>query len=196
MPNSVVVRAHFFGCANRPSATRTYVAACCLHESASLSRKLVLAARKICNWVQRQVIRKEKVMFRRIKRSVTLAGLSAGLMYFFDPDLGRRRRSWLSDQFQHLDAKFRRAIDVLGRDLQNRLHGMTGGGSAGSGEARSSRKGQASPAAGSNAPQGASDRRTVGSYGSDGGAMPDDQLVDEASEESFPASDAPSFTRR
>jgi hypothetical protein len=277
-------------------------------------------------------------------------------MYMFDPDLGRRRRSLLRDQFHHTVNRSGRAIDVLGRDLQNRLYGMvcelqqmfrghdtsddvvlarvrttlgrytshpraiethvrdgrvilrgpiladevddlvsamkavhgvrhvenkldvhqsaenvsalqggtcapgesidwmqqnwspttrfiagalggvamlnclakrtlpaiavgTGGfllllrafsnqdllgafeeggvrtGRARTSAAKSSRQREEVPA-GSNAPHGASDRRTIGTFGSDERAMPDDQLVDEASEESFPASDAPSFSRR
>src|SRR3954469_7909700 len=62
-------------------------------------------------------------MFNRIKRSVTLAGLSASTMYLFDPDLGRRRRSLLRDQFHHAVNSFSRGIDVVARDLQNRLYG-------------------------------------------------------------------------
>src|SRR6476659_2185156 len=62
-------------------------------------------------------------MFNRIKRSVKLAGLSAGAMYLFDPDLGRQRRSLLRDQFHHAVNRLGRAIDVLGRDLENRLYG-------------------------------------------------------------------------
>jgi hypothetical protein len=294
-------------------------------------------------------------MFNRIKKSVTLAGLSAGIIYLFDPDLGNRRRSLLRDHFQHVVNRFGDAIDVFGRDLQNPLYGMicdlqqlvtvpdksddvvlarvratlgrytshsraietevrdgrvmlsgpiladevdqlvwavkavrgvrhvenkldvrqskknvsalqggirapgerggwmqqnwspttqfvtatlggaamlyclakrtlpamiagTGGfllfvrvvsnqdlqkafeggagtSRAGTGATKSSRQQQEVPA-GSNAPQGTSDRRTIGSYVGDGGAMPDDQLIDEALEESFPASDPPSFTRR
>src|SRR3954471_7507761 len=63
-------------------------------------------------------------MFNRIKKSVTLAGLSAGIIYLFDPDLGNRRRSLLRDHFQHVVNRFGDAIDVFGRDLQNPLYGM------------------------------------------------------------------------
>jgi hypothetical protein len=323
-------------------------AACCLHEICGLHFRDELG--------QEQRACKEEVMFKRIRRSVSLAGLSAGIMYMFDPDLGRRRRSLLRDQFDHAVDRFGRAIDVLGRDLQNRLYGTvcelqqmfrghdtsddavlarvrttlgrytshprsiethvrdervilsgpiladevddlvsavkavygvrhvenkldvhqsaenvsalqggmcapgassdgmqqnwspttrfiagalggvailnclakrtlpamvagTGGlllfvralsnqellgafekGGVGRGRGRtdaatSARQRQEVPA-GSNAPHGSSDRRTIGTFGGDGGAIPDDQLVDEALEESFPASDAPSFTRR
>jgi hypothetical protein len=298
---------------------------------------------------------KEGVMFHRIRSSVTLAGLSAGIMYFFDPDLGNHRRSLLRDQFHHALNRFGNAIDVLGRDLENRLYGMicelqqmlTGrdtsddvvlarvrtklgrytshprpievavrngrvtlsgpiladevedvvsavkwvkgvrhvenkfdvhqsaenvsalqggvcargessewmqqnwspttrfiagtlggmavlncaakrtlpaiiGGTAGfllltraisnqellgpsqagpgrsrarTGAARTLGQRQRAPA-GSNAPQGGSDRRTIGSHGDDRGEMSADRMIDVAAEESFPASDAPSFTRR
>jgi hypothetical protein len=215
-------------------------------------------------------------MSNRIKRSVRLAALSAGIMYLFDPDLGNRRRSFLRDQFHRGVNRLGQRIDVLGQDLENRLIGkvreldgsalqggaraagesndwkqqnwspttrfvagaiggiamlnclakrtlpavvagtggfllfvravgnqeLAGALSGENGRARShigaskgSRQPQGVPA-GSNAPQGTSDRRTIGSVGVDRGPMSDDQLVDEASEESFPASDAPSFTGR
>jgi hypothetical protein len=52
------------------------------------------------------------------------AGLGAGIMYFFDPDRGRRRRSLVRDQFIHACAVCERSADVLRRDAGNRLHGM------------------------------------------------------------------------
>jgi len=63
-------------------------------------------------------------MFKRLKRSATLAGLSAGAMYFFDPDVGKRRRSLISDQVNHWLNKIGDAVDVGSRDLENRLHGF------------------------------------------------------------------------
>jgi hypothetical protein len=52
------------------------------------------------------------------------AGMGAGLMYFFDPDLGRRRRSLVRDQLVHGTCQTRKAADVFRRDAGNRLHGM------------------------------------------------------------------------
>src|SRR4051812_29861424 len=66
---------------------------------------------------------KEEVMSNRIKRSVRLAALSAGIMYLFDPDLGKRRRSFLRDQFHRGVNRLGQRIDVLGQDLENRLIG-------------------------------------------------------------------------
>jgi len=63
-------------------------------------------------------------MFKRLKRSVTLTGLSAGAMYFFDPDVGKRRRSLVRDQVNHWLNKVGDAVDVGSRDLENRLHGL------------------------------------------------------------------------
>ena len=65
----------------------------------------------------------EDVMFNRIKRSITLTGLSAGLMYLFDPDVGNRRRALLRDRFNHAINRLGRSMDVLARDLENRLYG-------------------------------------------------------------------------
>ncbi|HVT29941.1 MAG TPA: BON domain-containing protein [Lacipirellulaceae bacterium] len=62
-------------------------------------------------------------MFRRFKRSVTLAGLSAGMMYLFDPDMGHRRRIILRDKWYHALNRIGSAIDVTIRDLENRVSG-------------------------------------------------------------------------
>jgi hypothetical protein len=47
-----------------------------------------------------------------------------GLMYLFDPDLGRRRRSLLRDKFVGTANDLNRAIDVMLRDSSNRFQGM------------------------------------------------------------------------
>src|SRR4051812_36431604 len=76
------------------------------------------ACRSIVSLVRRLM------MFNRMKRAVTLAGAAAGTMYFFDPDLGRRRRSLVRDQVNHFVNSFGHAIDVTSRDLENRLQGL------------------------------------------------------------------------
>jgi len=51
-------------------------------------------------------------------------GLGAGLMYFFDPVLGRRRQAWLRDKFLRLSHQFSRAFDMTARDLGHRVQGL------------------------------------------------------------------------
>jgi hypothetical protein len=51
------------------------------------------------------------------------AGLGAGVMYYFDPDCGGRRRSYLRDQFASSQCRMTRAGDVLRRDASNRFEG-------------------------------------------------------------------------
>ena len=58
-------------------------------------------------------------MFNRI----TLAGVSAGIMYLFDPDLGKRRRSLLRDKLIHFRNKLCKAADISIRDAGHRLYG-------------------------------------------------------------------------
>ena len=52
------------------------------------------------------------------------AALGAGLMYFFDPDRGKRRRAMLRDACMKLSNETQDAFDVTRRDLTNRLHGF------------------------------------------------------------------------
>jgi hypothetical protein len=52
-------------------------------------------------------------------------GLGAGLMYFFDPDLGRRRRALVADQFTHACCSLEDFFGKATRDLSNRARGMT-----------------------------------------------------------------------
>ena len=49
--------------------------------------------------------------------------IGAGVMYFFDPVVGNRRRALVRDQLIHLSKKTCNAADAQWRDLQNRMHG-------------------------------------------------------------------------
>lgn len=51
-------------------------------------------------------------------------GLGAGLMYFFDPEGGNRRRALVRDQAISLLNTSDRAIDKTARDLRNRTKGV------------------------------------------------------------------------
>jgi uncharacterized membrane protein len=50
--------------------------------------------------------------------------LGAGLMYFLDPDRGRRRRAMVRDQLVHLSHKLEDGMGAAGRDLAHRTRGM------------------------------------------------------------------------
>jgi CBS domain-containing protein len=52
------------------------------------------------------------------------AALGAGLMYFLDPQRGRRRRALIRDGSVRLTHKLRDAADVTRRDLTNRYQGV------------------------------------------------------------------------
>ena len=52
------------------------------------------------------------------------AGVGAGMMYLFDPNSGRRRRSLVRDQLRHSCSATSKSADVLRRDAGNRLHGL------------------------------------------------------------------------
>jgi uncharacterized membrane protein len=51
-------------------------------------------------------------------------GLGAGLMYFYDPRRGRRRRALVRDQVNRLVNQADDAIDVAVRDMRNRTRGV------------------------------------------------------------------------
>ena len=51
-------------------------------------------------------------------------GLGAGLMYFLDPDRGRRRRTLVRDTATHLVHAADDAIGTTARDVSNRLIGF------------------------------------------------------------------------
>jgi uncharacterized membrane protein len=50
-------------------------------------------------------------------------GIGAALMYYFDPQAGRRRRALLRDQWDHTTRKFHEGQRVVMRDATNRAHG-------------------------------------------------------------------------
>jgi hypothetical protein len=51
-------------------------------------------------------------------------GLGAGLMYFFDPDMGPRRRSLLGDRMTELGHELEAALGATTRDLKVRAQGV------------------------------------------------------------------------
>lgn len=52
------------------------------------------------------------------------AGLGAGMMYLFDPDLGNRRRALLRDKAVHIVNEIGDAVDTAARDFSNRAYGL------------------------------------------------------------------------
>lgn len=59
----------------------------------------------------------------RLFNWLTGIGLGATAMYFWDPDLGRRRRALVRDQVNRWINNLNRAMDVTVRDMENRLYG-------------------------------------------------------------------------
>src|SRR5262245_20884398 len=60
-------------------------------------------------------------------RTLTLLGgigLGAGLAYFLDPQLGRRRRAILRDNGIHWLRQLGDTLETTGRDVSNRAHGL------------------------------------------------------------------------
>ncbi len=55
---------------------------------------------------------------------ITGLGIGAGLMYFNDPDRGRRRRALVRDKFYSVFAQSGRGLDKVWRDASNRSQGM------------------------------------------------------------------------
>jgi hypothetical protein len=55
---------------------------------------------------------------------LTMVGLGAGLMYFLDPQAGRRRRALVRDQVTHSVHATTDAIESTRRDLTNRAQGI------------------------------------------------------------------------
>jgi hypothetical protein len=52
------------------------------------------------------------------------AGIGAGLMYFLDPQAGRRRRALVRDQLVHLAHEAEDALDATARDVAHRTEGV------------------------------------------------------------------------
>lgn len=58
---------------------------------------------------------------------ITGLGVGAGLMYFTDPDRGRRRRALVRDRFCSFFAQSGRGLDKAWRDASNRSQGLIAG---------------------------------------------------------------------
>ena len=54
-------------------------------------------------------------------------GLGAGLMYIFDPRMGRRRRATARDKIVSMAHQAQDAADVVTRDMKNRARGLASG---------------------------------------------------------------------
>jgi hypothetical protein len=61
---------------------------------------------------------------RSPSRIATMMGVGAGLMYFLDPQAGRRRRAVVRDQMTHSVRATSDAFESRRRDLQNRAQGI------------------------------------------------------------------------
>jgi hypothetical protein len=59
-----------------------------------------------------------------VAADLALVGLGAGLMYYLDPDRGRRRRALVRDQLVHALHAIDTAIGVASRDMRNRSRGL------------------------------------------------------------------------
>jgi CBS domain-containing protein len=67
---------------------------------------------------------KEGVEMNKTMAMCRGAALGAGVMYFFDPRQGARRRALLRDACVRLCNETQHAVDVTKRDLTNRFHGL------------------------------------------------------------------------
>ena len=52
------------------------------------------------------------------------AGIGAGLMYLFDPTMGKRRMSLVRDQFVSINKRTGRLVRGRAEDMKHRLYGM------------------------------------------------------------------------
>lgn len=57
-------------------------------------------------------------------RMLTGLAVGAGLMYYFDPDRGRRRRALIRDQLDSTVRRLENQVDMAVRDFSNRASGM------------------------------------------------------------------------
>jgi osmotically-inducible protein OsmY len=69
-------------------------------------------------------IRIEEVTHMDTTRLLLGAALGAGLVYIFDPQSGRRRRSLVRDKLMLATNKTRDALDTTARDIANRSRGI------------------------------------------------------------------------
>ena len=61
-----------------------------------------------------------------MRLAISLAGgvgIGAGVMYFLDPQMGRRRRALMRDQFVSASGRINHGLDVVARDVQQRALG-------------------------------------------------------------------------
>jgi hypothetical protein len=59
-----------------------------------------------------------------IIRALSVIGIGALAMYFFDPVSGRRRRALLRDQLVHAQKEIGGYAEGTAKDLRNRAHGL------------------------------------------------------------------------
>src|SRR5215216_6560905 len=60
----------------------------------------------------------------RFKALLTSLGLGAGLMFFYDPQLGNRRRALVRDKINSLVNNVDDSVDVALEDMRNRARGV------------------------------------------------------------------------
>ena len=58
------------------------------------------------------------------RAAIVGVGVGAALMYFFDPDRGRRRRALVRDKVEAAGNKVELYAEKMGRDIRNRAYGM------------------------------------------------------------------------
>ncbi len=58
------------------------------------------------------------------KAALVGVGVGAALMYFFDPDRGKRRRALVRDKVEAAGNKASDYAEKMGRDIRNRTYGM------------------------------------------------------------------------
>jgi Putative phospholipid-binding domain. len=59
--------------------------------------------------------------------TLIMLGIGAALMYFFDPDSGRRRRALLRDKGTSMVKKSKDAVSATAKNLSNRASGLVAG---------------------------------------------------------------------